>query len=87
MLLHWGTEYLYKPLPAHLQARFKEPRVDPSVEVFDPIPYFHGASGEILKRVPTKEINRVSRKKLRKFLSEGEDLDIEVSLPSTSSWE
>ncbi|KAF2170151.1 hypothetical protein M409DRAFT_19757 [Zasmidium cellare ATCC 36951] len=79
MLLHWGTEYLYKPLPTHLQARFKEPRVDPSVEVFDPIPYFHGASGEILKRVTTKEINRVSRKKLRKFLSEGEDLNLEFN--------
>ncbi|KAK4503811.1 hypothetical protein PRZ48_004726 [Zasmidium cellare] len=79
MLLHWGTEYLYKPLPPHLQARFKEPRVDPSIEVFDPIPYFNAATGEIVKSVPTKEINRVSRRKLRRFLFDGEDLNVEFN--------
>ena len=80
MLLHWGTEYFQKVLPRHLQERMKEPRVDPSHgEMVEPIPYLDGATGEVMGRVPTNVINRVSRKKLRRFLTEGENLEIKVS--------
>lgn len=76
MLLHWGTEYLENVLPGHLQARMKEIRVDPRCEMTEPIPHLDSFSGQVLKRVPTPVINRVSRKKIRKFLMEGEDLNI-----------
>lgn len=70
---------MHKTLPPHLQARMKEPRVDPSHEMVEAIPYFNATTGEIIKRIPTGVINRVSRRKLRKFLSEEEDLNIQVS--------
>lgn len=76
---------MHKTLPPHLQARMKEPRVDPSHEMIDPIPYFNAATGEILHGVPTDVINRVSRRKLRRFLSEGQDLDIQVSVSDSVS--
>ena len=80
MLLHWGTQYLVNVLPDHLRERIKEPRVDPACELADkPVPYFNGATGDIITRVPSEVITRVSRKKLRRFLTEGEDLNIQVS--------
>ncbi|ETS87347.1 hypothetical protein PFICI_01175 [Pestalotiopsis fici W106-1] len=42
----------------------------------EPIPYINGKTGEIIGTVYTEGITRVSRKKLRHFLSHGEDLDI-----------
>lgn len=83
MLLHWGTSYLENVLPEHLRSRIKEPRVDPSCEMADrPIPYFNAITGEIIGRVPGDVITRVSRKKLRRFLVDGENLDIEVCVNS-----
>lgn len=79
MLLHWGTEHLEALLPEHLKARIREPRVDPANEEMAPTPYINGKTGEIIGTVPTKIITRVSRSKLRRFLTEGEDLDIEYS--------
>ncbi|KAI4598369.1 hypothetical protein KJ359_002778 [Pestalotiopsis sp. 9143b] len=76
MLLHWGAKHLENLLPAHLQARIKEPRVDPHHEMTEPIPYVNGQTGEVVGTVYTEGITRVSRKKLRHFLSDGEDLDI-----------
>jgi ribosomal protein L21E len=78
MLLHWATQHLENLLPAHLKARIKEPRVDPNYEMTDPIPYFNGKTGEIIGKIPTDVITRVSRKKMRRFLTEGEDLNIHV---------
>lgn len=83
MLLHWGTEYLERVLPEHLRARIKEPRVDPHYDMVDPIPYINGETGEVMSRVPTEVITRVSRKRLRRFLSEGEDLNIKVRSHTT----
>ena len=79
MLLHWASEYLEKVLPDHLKARIKEPRVDPSHEMVDPVPYLNGETGQVMNTIPTDVITRFSRKKLRKFLTEGEDLNITVS--------
>ncbi|KAK3645381.1 hypothetical protein LTR56_009108 [Elasticomyces elasticus] len=78
MLLHWGTQFLENVLPEHLRKRIKEPRVDPHCEMAElPVPHFNGATGEIIARVSSDVITRVSRKKLRRFLTEGEDLEIE----------
>ena len=79
MLLHWGSPYLHRVLPEHLQARIKEPRVDPNHEMVEPVPYLNGETGEVVSSVPTEVITRVSRKKLRRFLTEGEDLNIKAS--------
>ncbi|KAK3072893.1 hypothetical protein LTR53_005996 [Teratosphaeriaceae sp. CCFEE 6253] len=65
MLLHWGTKHLEKLLPDHLRKRIREPRVDPTCEMADsPVPYFNGATGEIIGRVSSEVITRVSRKKV-----------------------
>ncbi|KAK5741894.1 hypothetical protein LTR17_003642 [Elasticomyces elasticus] len=78
MLLHWGTQFLENVLPEHLRKRIKEPRVDPRCEMAElPVPHFNGLTGEIIARVSSNVITRVSRKKLRRFLTDGEDLDIE----------
>lgn len=42
------------------------------------MPYFNAETGEIMKNVETPTISRVSRKKIRKLLTEGENLDIRV---------
>ena len=78
MLLHWGKEHLEELLPANLRARIKEIRVNPAHEMLQPIPHIDGRNGEVLFEVHTPSINRVSRKKLRKFFTEGQDLNIEV---------
>ncbi|KAF7531556.1 hypothetical protein G7054_g8781 [Neopestalotiopsis clavispora] len=43
----------------------------------EPIPYINGKTGETIGTVYTEGITRVSRKKLRHFLSHDEDLNIE----------
>ena len=58
--------------------RIKEVRVDPSHEMTEPIPYMNGKTGEVIGRVLNNVIARVSRKKLRRFLTEGEDLHVKV---------
>lgn len=82
MLLHWGKDFLLSVLPPALQARFKEVLVDP---VYDgtkqtTIPHVNAETGEVLASVAMPGMVRVSRKKLRNFLTSTEDLHIEVSL-------
>lgn len=79
MLLHWGTEHLEAVLPDHLRERVREPRVDPDNEIMAPTPYINGKTGEIIGTVPTKIITRLSRGKLRRFFTEGENLNIEYN--------
>ncbi|KAL8722376.1 MAG: hypothetical protein Q9181_007501, partial [Wetmoreana brouardii] len=79
MLLHWGADYLAKILPPHLQTRMKEPRCDPHLNTLTgipPVPYVDASTGDVLAEVPMQGINRVSRMKLRRFLTQGENLDI-----------
>ncbi|KAF7197724.1 FAD-dependent monooxygenase cctM [Pseudocercospora fuligena] len=58
----------------------KEIYVDPSIDaVNEPIPYFDPSTGDIIRRIETPFINRVSRLKIRKFLTEGQDLNIRFS--------
>ena len=82
MLLHWGAEYLEKVLPPHLQARVKEPRCDPHLDTgtsVPPVPFVDAHTGETIIGIPIEGLNRVSRMKLRRFLMDGETLNVQVS--------
>jgi hypothetical protein len=83
MLLHWGAEYLERLLPPHLQARIKEPRCNPHLDAgakIPPVPFVNALTGNVMAEIPIEgmSVNRISRMKLRRFLTEGEDLDIRV---------
>ena len=81
MLLHWGAQYLKQLLPPHMQERVIEPTVDNFYNWTEgaPVVDMNGKTGEVILRVPGIDpLVRVSRKKLRKFLSE--DLDIRVGV-------
>lgn len=78
MLLHWAAEYFEKLLPEHLLKRQKEARVDPKIDGVTSVPYLNAETGEIVKNIDLPSAERVSRNKIRKLLTEGEDLDIEV---------
>lgn len=80
MLLHWGTEHLENILPEHLRRRIKEPRVDPFYEMVNPLQHINAETGEVIATIKSGVITRVSRRKLRRFLTEGENLDIKVSV-------
>ncbi|KAM3067369.1 hypothetical protein ACMFMF_009860 [Clarireedia jacksonii] len=80
MLLHWGTEYLEKLLPAHLRDRMSEPRCDPNLDTSSnvpPVPYVNALTGNLIAQIPMQGLNRVSRMKLRRFLTQGESLKIQ----------
>lgn len=78
MLLHWGTEYFEKLLPEHLLKRTREARVDPTIDGLTLVPYLNAETGEIIKNIELPTVNRVSRKKVRRLLTEGQDLHIKV---------
>ena len=68
-------------LPSDLQARFDETLVDPSYDSREglSIPHVNGATGEVMARIAMPTMVRVSRKKLRIFLTSKQDLKISVS--------
>lgn len=78
MLLHWGTEYFEKLLPDHLLKRTKEARVDPKIDGLTTVPYLNAETGELMRDIELPTVNRVSRKKIRKLLTEDQYLDIKV---------
>lgn len=78
MLLHWGTEYFERNLPDHLLKRVKEARVDPKIDGLTTIPYLNGETGELMRDIELPTVNRVSRKKIRRLLTDGENLVIKV---------
>ena len=75
-LMHWGADHLQKCLPAHLWDRRSEMYVDPWNDYQTPTAYWNGETGEMIKRIEAPPTVRVSRRKVRKLLSEG--LNIEV---------
>lgn len=83
MLLHWGQEYLAKLLPAHLVSRLKEIRCDPELTENEAslrgVPYVDAFTGDLIAEIPMQGVNRVSRMKLRRFLTDGENLNIKVN--------
>jgi hypothetical protein len=88
MLLHWGAQYLLPNLPSDMQARINEPTVDNFYNWSEggPVVHMNGKTGEIILRIPSDDpIIRVSCKKLRKFLSEGIDIQVRIFHPMPSS--
>ncbi|EXJ76522.1 uncharacterized protein A1O5_01030 [Cladophialophora psammophila CBS 110553] len=92
MLLHWGKDFLMRMLPEDLKERFKETLVDPAYDGTEgiPIPHVHGETGEVMARIAMPGMVRVSRKKLREFLTSKQDLNISfakklVSVESTGA--
>ncbi|KAI7789076.1 monooxygenase [Diaporthe eres] len=90
MLLHWGQEYLARLLPAHLVPRLEEIRCDPGLTENEKslrgVPYVDALTGELIAEIPMQGVNRVSRMKLRRFLTHEQNLNIKVkSSPSTET--
>lgn len=85
MLLHWGKDFLFRNLPEDVQLRFDEALVDPTYKGMDKfaVPHVNGETGEVMARVAMPGMVRVSRKKLRNFLTAKRDLDISVILATT----
>jgi hypothetical protein len=83
MLLHWGEEYLRKVLPDFLAANLVEITVDTNYPwgPGEKYPHLDAETGEIVRWVEMPTITRVSRKRLRRFLSQ-QGLNIQVRLPS-----
>lgn len=83
MLLHWGQEYLTKLLPAPLVPRLRETRCDPNITENEVslrgVPYVDAFTGDLIAEIPMQGVNRVSRMKLRRFLTDGQNLNIKVS--------
>jgi hypothetical protein len=76
MAMLWGSEDIKNTLPLDLLARFDEIRSDPFSDPTTSLPFYDGKTGELVVRIPGGIAMRVSREKLRKFLSS--DVDIQV---------
>jgi hypothetical protein len=79
MTLHWGAEALSKCLPPNLLKALNEGICcDPFYTGEDMyyLPNYNGKTGEKLFDMPGNAPRRISRRKLRNFLSQG--LDIQV---------
>jgi hypothetical protein len=82
MQLHWGKEHLFKVLPESLRLRFDEVLVDPHFKDDLPFPHINGETGEVIAEIQMPGLVRVSRGKLRKLLSGGQQITIQVSISS-----
>lgn len=80
MLLHWGEEYLRKVLPDDLASRLRDITVDTHYDwkPNERFPHLDADTGEIVRYVEMPVITRVSRKRLRRFLSQNQKLNIRV---------
>ncbi|QKX59694.1 uncharacterized protein TRUGW13939_06834 [Talaromyces rugulosus] len=77
MQLHWGKEHLFKVLPESLRLRFDEVLVDPHFKDDLPFPHINGETGEVIAEIRMPGLVRVSRGKLRKLLSGGQQVTIQ----------
>ncbi|OAL36801.1 hypothetical protein AYO20_03856 [Fonsecaea nubica] len=86
MTLHWGAEYLSKCIPPDMVAQIDENICcDPFFKgKISSLPIYNGATGEKLFEMQGMDPRRVSRKKLRKFLSQGIDVQYGKRLASVS---
>jgi len=82
MLLHWGAAYLEKLLPEDMVPRMTEfrcnPFLDDSAIAGKKVPFVNALTGKTLAEIPMGGVNRVSRMKLRRFLTDGQSLAIKV---------
>ena len=87
MGLHWALPLLKSLLPDQLASRISEAYVDSSLDwtqsPLDRMRMYNGLTGDIMKDIPIKgQIVRVSRRKLRTFLTGGTDVKV-ISDPSS----
>lgn len=77
MTLHWGQDFINRCIPKDLQTRFNEVLCDPYYGDQDlTLPHYNGKTGEKIFAMPGHKPIRVSRKKLRNFLSDGLDIHV-----------
>lgn len=78
MGIHWSLPQLKALLPPDLRVRLKEAQNDPSLapKEDDVLPIYNGLDGTVLKAIPSPNIIRVSRRKMRAFCSQ--DINIKV---------
>ncbi|CZR51460.1 related to monooxygenase [Phialocephala subalpina] len=76
LAIHWSIPILEKLLPAELFNRLSETQCDPTHDrgAEETIELRNSETGEELKSIPTPNMKRVSRKKLRSFCAEGIDV-------------
>lgn len=81
MGIHWALPILESLLPDDLRDRWKEAYVDPTVDFSDPkcksMQMYNGVTGELMKEIVVPgTMVRVSRRRLRAFLSQ--QIDVQV---------
>lgn len=88
MLLHWGTQHIFRCLPEELHGRLRKIRCneyyDATPGVDDFLPCYNGKTGELLFRIHADNPVRVSRKKMRELFCEG--IDVHVSTTTRTKW-
>jgi len=78
MTLHWGASYISKCIPPELRPQLnKGICCDPFYGEKDlTLPHYNAKTGEKLFDMPGEEPRRISRKKLRNFLSQGISVEV-----------
>lgn len=75
MTLHWGAAWIEKCVPPEMQGRLNEICCDPFYGDKDlTLPHYNAKTGEKLFDMPGTDPRRVSRRRLRNFLSQGLDI-------------
>lgn len=83
MTLHWGSDHIQKCVPPDLYKNLNDICCDPHYDgEGGGLPLYNGKTGEKLFAIPGANPRRVSRRKLRNFLSQG--LDVHVCSTSVS---
>jgi hypothetical protein len=77
MTLHWGSSFISKCIPPAMHERLNNICCDPFCGDNDlTLPHYNGQTGEKLFDMPGEQPRRISRRKLRNFLSEGIDVQV-----------
>jgi hypothetical protein len=88
MTLHWGASFISKCIPPELLPKLNEGICcDPFYGEKDlTLPHYNAKTGEKLFDMPGEEPRRISRKKLRNFLSQGIDVNVSYILSGRCFW-
>lgn len=88
MVLHWGADFVqhWPEIKARL---WKDTQVDPNLVMNDEdetsVPFMNGKTGDVVLRFPISTTRRVSRTKLRNFLSRGIEVKPDLTAYSTAN--
>jgi hypothetical protein len=82
MTLHWGASFISKCIPPELIPKLNEGICcDPFYGEKDlTLPHYNAQTGEKLFDMPGEEPRRISRRKLRNFLSQGINVNVRSSV-------